>query len=72
MKLILFIAACCSTSALALSIPWLNQVRLGNDAVAERYLVELGPGETRWIREDEKWELRRVHLSLLHSLSKCT
>ena len=71
MKLILFIAACCSTSALALSIPWLNQVRLGNGAVAERYLVELGPGETRWIKEDEKWELRRVHLSLLHSLSKC-
>ena len=71
MKLILFIAACCSSSALTLSIPWFNQVRLGNDAVAERYLVELGPGETRWIREEEKWELRRVRLSLLHSLSRC-
>lgn len=26
----------------------------------EKYLVELGPGETRWVTEDEKWELRRV------------
>lgn len=64
MKLIPLIATFCSTSALALSIPWFNQLRLGNDAVGDRYLVELGPGETRWIREDEKWELRRVRLSL--------
>ena len=64
MKLILFIAACWSTSALSYSIPWFNQVRLGNDVVPERYLVELGPGETKWIKEDEKWELRRVRLSL--------
>ncbi|CAK7222596.1 Leucine aminopeptidase 1 [Sporothrix curviconia] len=28
-------------------------------AAAEQYLVELGPGETRWVTEDEKWELRR-------------
>lgn len=26
----------------------------------EKYLVELAPGETRWVTEDEKWELRRV------------
>ena len=26
----------------------------------EKFLVELAPGETRWITEDEKWELRRV------------
>ena len=69
MKLIPFIATCCSASALALSIPWLHQVRLGNDAVAERYLVELGPGETRWIKEDEKWDLRRVRQLLWPSLS---
>jgi len=25
----------------------------------EKYLVELSPGETRWVTEDEKWELRR-------------
>lgn len=26
----------------------------------EKFLVELSPGETRWITEDQKWELRRV------------
>jgi bacterial leucyl aminopeptidase len=26
----------------------------------ERFLVELAPGETQWITEEEKWELRRV------------
>ena len=26
----------------------------------EQFLIELSPGETRWITEDEKWELRRV------------
>ncbi|EKG10139.1 Peptidase M28 [Macrophomina phaseolina MS6] len=29
------------------------------DAAAESFLIELAPGETRWITEDEKWELRR-------------
>ncbi|CAK7211308.1 Leucine aminopeptidase 1 [Sporothrix bragantina] len=28
-------------------------------AAAEQFLIELGPGETRWVTEDEKWELRR-------------
>jgi len=27
---------------------------------AQRYHIELSPGETRWVTEDEKWELRRV------------
>ncbi|KAK8185605.1 hypothetical protein BC567DRAFT_239894 [Phyllosticta citribraziliensis] len=26
----------------------------------ERYLVELSPGDTKWVTEDEKWELRRA------------
>lgn len=26
----------------------------------EKFLVELSPGETRYVTEDEKWELRRV------------
>ena len=25
----------------------------------ERYLIELAPGETRWVTDDEKWQLRR-------------
>ncbi len=32
-------------------------------AAAEQFLIELGPGETRWVTEDEKWELRRVSSS---------
>lgn len=30
------------------------------NAEAEQYLIELSPGETRWVTEDEKWELRKV------------
>ena len=26
----------------------------------DQYLIELSPGETRWVTEDEKWALRRV------------
>lgn len=26
---------------------------------AEKFLVELAPGETKWVTEEEKWELRR-------------
>lgn len=26
----------------------------------QKYHIELAPGETRWVTEDEKWELRRV------------
>ncbi len=27
----------------------------------ERYLIELSPGKTQWVTEEEKWELRRVN-----------
>ena len=26
----------------------------------EQYLIELAPGQTRWVTEEDKWELRRV------------
>lgn len=26
----------------------------------QKFLIELAPGETRWVTENEKWELRRV------------
>ena len=29
-------------------------------AEPELFQVELAPGKTRWVTEDEKWELRRV------------
>lgn len=38
----------------------------------EKYLVELAPGETRWVTENEKWELRRVsHAAPLLAASSC-
>lgn len=38
-----------------------NNVDLGL-ATTEKFLVEIAPGKTAWITEDEKWELRRVRL----------
>ncbi|KAE9371547.1 aminopeptidase-like protein [Stipitochalara longipes BDJ] len=35
-----------------------NQVVLA-DVKQELYLIELAPGKTQWVTEDEKWELRR-------------
>jgi bacterial leucyl aminopeptidase len=32
---------------------------------AEKFLVELSPGETKWVTEEEKWELRRVSIAFL-------
>ncbi|KAI1326231.1 Zn-dependent exopeptidase [Xylariaceae sp. FL0255] len=29
-------------------------------APAEQFLIELSPGETRWVTEEQKWELRRA------------
>jgi hypothetical protein len=37
-----------------------NQVVINADAEPELYLIELAPGTTRWVTEEEKWELRRV------------
>ncbi|KAI1336749.1 Zn-dependent exopeptidase [Xylariaceae sp. FL0016] len=43
-----------------------NRVSLMADALleeatsSEQYLIELSPGETRWVTENEKWELRRA------------
>ncbi|OQV10765.1 hypothetical protein CLAIMM_14708 [Cladophialophora immunda] len=28
-------------------------------AIQERFLIELSPGETKWVLEEEKWELKR-------------
>jgi leucyl aminopeptidase len=29
----------------------------------DEYLIELSPGETRWVTEEQKWELRRVRIA---------
>jgi bacterial leucyl aminopeptidase len=33
----------------------------GQDVLAQaQYLIEMSPGETKWVTEEEKWELKRV------------
>ena len=39
-----------------------NVVLYPEEAAAERYHIELSPGETYWVTEEEKWEHRRVGL----------
>ncbi|KAH6692404.1 leucyl aminopeptidase [Plectosphaerella plurivora] len=36
-----------------------NVVLYPNEAEEQKYLIELAPGKTQWVTEDEKWELRR-------------
>lgn len=56
------------SATLALSAPRdaraqsVGQARLGH-ADSERRLIELSPGQTRWIVEAEKWPLKRVSRS---------
>jgi len=59
MKLIVPVIAGLSTAG-ALSFSQPKQAPLDAGAAEDRYLIELAPGETRWIKEDEKWALRRV------------
>ncbi|KAL8940563.1 MAG: hypothetical protein Q9216_002751 [Gyalolechia sp. 2 TL-2023] len=43
----------------AWSINSKNQELLHSSTENEKYLIELAPGETRWIEENDKWALRR-------------
>ncbi|KAK2811623.1 Leucine aminopeptidase 1 [Emmonsiellopsis sp. PD_5] len=46
----------------------LAQAPLNEDIVdgpLEKFLIELGPGDTRWVTEDEKWELKRGGLNFI-------
>jgi leucyl aminopeptidase len=66
MKCLIPLALSAASIASAFSIETLfpEQVPLENEKPisSERYLIELSPGETRWVSEDEKWELLRVSL----------
>jgi hypothetical protein len=45
---------------------WAKEV----DEASTKYHIELAPEDTRWVTEDEKWELRRVsHFILLYGIS---
>lgn len=60
MKLIAPIVVGLSAIAAASSLSRPKQAVFSAGAAPDWYLIELGPGETRWIIEDEKWALRRV------------
>jgi bacterial leucyl aminopeptidase len=50
----LAVAAVSTASARNLKSP-------GQDVLARaQYLIEMSPGETKWVTEEEKWELKRV------------
>lgn len=63
MKYLPFVATLATTLVTALTIATPDQaaLRLGPTSDGQ-YLIELSPGETRWVAEEEKWELRRVCL----------
>lgn len=61
-----FIALCCATFAVALpSTPAEQAPLLAETPNSDKYLIELSPGETRWITEDEKWALKRQGLNFM-------
>jgi hypothetical protein len=61
MKSLLSVIAFLATASPALSLSHPDQAVLrGRPRGGDQYLVELGPGESRWITEDEKWILKRV------------
>ena len=68
MKYYSLLAGLLTSTTTALSIIDRGQALLGEAIEADRYLIELGPGKTRWITEDEKWVLRRVSQAKLISL----
>jgi len=66
MKVSTLLTICAVTTATALSVTREQQAVLQDRPASdpELYLIELSPGETRWVTEDEKWEIRRVSLHL--------
>ena len=66
MKSLLFLAISLAASAGARSLHNPNQQAIAleeQQSIGEdKYLIELSPGETKWVAEEEKWELKRVRL----------
>lgn len=57
MKLLVLAFVGFATLATPFSVAKQDQFVLSDQ---DLYLIELGPGQTRWIAEEEKWALRRV------------
>lgn len=50
-----------SASAFSIAHPYRAiQSVLGSVTDTEKYHIELSPGDTRWVTEEEKWSLKRV------------
>lgn len=66
MKTSSILAACASGLAVqAFSVPRIAQnaaQQVQGFMSPEQYLIELAPGETKWVTDAEKWALRRVGL----------
>ena len=64
MRTSILLPLCTAALAAAVHQPKNPQIVLqdpqANAVEPDEFLIELAPGETRWIKEDEKWELRRV------------
>lgn len=52
-------------SAAAVSIGSRPQADQNVLAGQEQFLIELSPGETKWITEDQKWELRKAGINFM-------
>jgi leucyl aminopeptidase len=64
MKSALLLPLCVVSFAAAVAHPKDAQIMLQEPQPTivepDEYLIELSPGETRWVTEEQKWELRRV------------
>ena len=51
-------------SSTALSVRNDEQTVLSVQSDEDLYLIESAPGNQRWVSEDQKWELRRVRMTI--------
>ncbi|KAF1843440.1 leucine aminopeptidase 1 [Cucurbitaria berberidis CBS 394.84] len=67
MKSSIFLSLCTTAFVAAVAHPKDPQAVLQEPQLTvvepDEYLIELSPGETRWITEDEKWSLRRQNIN---------
>lgn len=70
MKFLSLLALSATGLTAVLAADVLDQVPLGapeKQTVEEQFLIEFGPGNTRWVAEDEKWALKRVGIFIFCS-----
>ncbi|EHY59998.1 Leucine aminopeptidase 1 [Exophiala dermatitidis] len=65
-SLFLAVWAAAVVSGLSIDNRHQQQVALENPSPApDQYLIELSPGEVRWVTEEEKWELKRNDIKFM-------